>query len=74
MNNIGERLKQLRIEKGLTQAEVAKALGVNKSCVSKYENDKNLPKAFVLLKMVKFFGVSANYILGLDKNKKLPMN
>lgn len=35
---IGERLKRLRIEKGLTQEEVGKILGVTKGAVQKYEN------------------------------------
>ena len=42
---IGERLKRLRIEKGLTQEEVGKILGVTKGAIQKYENGINNKKS-----------------------------
>lgn len=43
--NFGERLKQLRTEKGLTQPQFAQAAGIEQSYLSKLENDKSVPSA-----------------------------
>jgi len=43
--NFGERLKQLRTEKGLTQPQFAQAAGIEQSYLSKLENDKSIPSA-----------------------------
>lgn len=40
---LGPALKSLRIERGLTLNDLAKATGVSKSAISKYENDKRIP-------------------------------
>lgn len=37
---IGERIKRLRLESGMTQEEVGKELGITKAAVQKYENDQ----------------------------------
>lgn len=65
------RLKELRKEKGLTQAEVAKVLGTNQSQYGKYENERtqlSLDNAKIL---ADYFGVSIPYLLGLDDNPNL---
>lgn len=41
--NFGERLRQIRKEKGLTQAEVAKLLSIGESTISFYESGKRQP-------------------------------
>ncbi len=68
MNNqtLGQRLKDLRKEKGLTQVTLAQELNVDKSTIAKYETDKIEPSLSMLITYVKFFGVSADYILGLE--------
>lgn len=43
--NFGERLKQIRIEKGLTQPQFAQVAGIEQSYLSKLENDKSVPSA-----------------------------
>lgn len=43
--NFGERLKQIRIEKGLTQPQFAQLAGIEQSYLSKLENDKSVPSA-----------------------------
>lgn len=62
-----ERLKELRINKGLTQEELASALHLNKSSICCYENENRCPSVEVLIDLCAFFGVSADYILGNDK-------
>lgn len=63
---IGLKLKELRIEKGLTQIELAKQLNLDKSTIAKYETDKIEPSITMLKQFCKFFNVSADYLLGLE--------
>ena len=65
MVHFGERMKKLRLDKGLTQAQLAKKLSVSKSVVSAYETSLRMPSYDVLLKMAKEFSTSTDYLLGL---------
>lgn len=69
-NTFEERLKQIRNEKQLSQAELAKELGVSQSTVGMWENGKNKPGYPTLIKLSKIFDVSLDYLLGEDKNDK----
>lgn len=60
----GERLSQLRKEKGLTQEELAKALNMTRSSLSLYEIGKRDPDTDTLKKIADFFNVSTDYLLG----------
>ena len=63
---MSNRLKKLRREKGLTQADLAKVLNTNQSQYGKYENGKtnlSLENAQILSE---YFGVTLPYLLGLD--------
>lgn len=62
----GKRLKDLRNERGLTQDGLAKELNVDKSTIAKYETDKIEPSISMLKVIVKYFDVSADYMLGLS--------
>lgn len=65
---MSNRLKVLRKEKGLTQANLAKVLNTNQSQYGKYENGKtnlSIENAKIL---AEYFGVSIPYLLGLDDN------
>ena len=61
-----ERLKALREEKGLGQVELAKQLDVGKSIVSLWELGKCEPTLGKLVAMAKFFGVTIDYLAGLE--------
>ncbi len=61
----GERLKTLRLEKGLGQIELAKALDVGKSIISLWERDKCEPTLTNLIAIAQFFNVSIDYLAGL---------
>ena len=67
MVNLGTRLKALRIEKQLTQTEVAKRIGVSKAMISSYELEQRSPSYDILIKLATFFNVSTDYLLGLEK-------
>ncbi len=60
---ISERLKQLRAEKGLTQAQVAQRISVTRSTLSAYENGTRYPSYDVLVRLAYLFGVSTDYLL-----------
>lgn len=59
-----ERIKELRLEKGISQAALAKAIGVSQKAVDFWEKGENEPKASYILKLADFFGVSTDYLLG----------
>lgn len=74
-NTFGSRLKSLRQEKKLTQERFANIFYLNKSSISKYEKDKNLPENQLLIKIADFFDVSIDYLLcRTDQPKLLPSN
>lgn len=65
---MGERLKQLRIAKGLTLKQVADYLGLTVKGYNFYELDQREPSISTLKKLCLFFDVSADYLIGLSDN------
>lgn len=57
-------LKCLRIEKGLTQPELAAELGVSRGMISFWENGKYEPTATNIINIAKFFEISTDELLG----------
>ena len=66
MVDFGERLKQLRMQAGLTQQQLATKLNLTKSVVSYYELQERYPSPEVLMKLASIFHVSADYLLGIE--------
>ena len=71
MVNLGERLRTLRLEKQITQTEMAKRIGITKVMISSYELDQRQPSYDVLIKLAAFFGVTADFLLGLEKERTI---
>lgn len=63
MSTMAERLRELRKEKGLSQAEVAKLLGISRPAYVQYETGKTTPSQRINDLCI-IFGVTADYILG----------
>ena len=61
-----ERLKELRLEKGVGQIELAKAIDVSKGIISLWENGLREPKLSNLIALAKFFEVSIDDLVGLN--------
>lgn len=61
---MGEKLRQLRKEKGLTQKEVATALNVNMMTYAHYELGDREPSIAMLKSLCDFFDVTADYLIG----------
>lgn len=64
------RIAQLREAKGITQAELAKAMSISYQSVSKWETGNAYPDITMLPKLSRYFGVSTDYILGLASGKE----
>ena len=71
MVNMGEKLKSLRIEKNLTQKQVADRIGLAISAVSSYESGTRYPSYDVLVKLARIFHVSTDYLLGITDKRNI---
>lgn len=66
MPTFGARLQKLRMEKGLSQEELASRLKISKSAVGMYERNEREPSFELIRKFAEFYGVSYNYLLGQE--------
>ena len=66
MNKFPERLKKLREERGLSQNQLSKQVGFTQVAISYWERGIQIPNIDTLIVFVKFFNVSADYLLGLE--------
>lgn len=58
------RIKELRLEKNLTQSQLAHYLKINQTAVGKYEREELEPNIKTLLQLSAFFNVSVDYLIG----------
>lgn len=63
------RLKELRLEKGQTQKDLANAIEVGRTTISEYESGKIVPKQEGLLKIANHFNVSVDYLTGVSDER-----
>jgi len=61
-----KRLKELREEKSLTQAQLAKELGLDYTTIGKYENGSREPSLEMVKKICRFFGVTTDFLLEMS--------
>lgn len=61
------RLKELRKENELTQMELAKAICVTQSMITRWEKDECEPTASAIIAIARYFNVTTDYLLGLEK-------
>lgn len=71
MVNMGTKLKSLRIEKRLTQKQVADRIGLAISAVSSYESGSRYPSYDVLVRLAHIFHVSTDYLLGMTDKRNV---
>ena len=64
----GHRLKELRQQKGLTQADLANLLELGATAISNYEANRNEPAYDKLIQLADYFDVSCDYLLGKSDN------
>ena len=67
----GEILRDIRKERGLSQSKLGALTNLSKAVISKYENSISYPPYSVLIKFASVFGVSTDYMLGVEKKKTI---
>ena len=61
-----DRLKELRLSKGLSQMQLAVKTKLSQSAIAKWELGKTEPTASAIITLARFFGETTDYILGLE--------
>lgn len=67
---LGENIKELRLEKGLTQKQLAEEIGASQGAIYFWEKEINEPTAGYLMKMAKLFGVTVDELLSVENEQK----
>ena len=71
---LGERLKDLRVERQLKLETLAEQTGLSKSALSKYESDDVTDLSiYAVTTLAEFYGVTTDYLLGVTENKNAQM-
>ena len=65
---IADKVKMLREKRGITQAELAKQLGITRAGVNAWEMGISVPSTQYIVELALFFGVSADYLLDLKSS------
>lgn len=68
---MGDKIKELRIAKKMTQEQLATRLGLVKGSISAYEQGTKYPSLEVLVNLCQIFHVSADYLLGLSEDRRI---
>ena len=68
---IAEKLAELRNAKGVTQDDVAQAIGISNKTVSKWENGTSMPDLPMLVMLAEYYEVTTDALLGLSEPKKM---
>ncbi len=70
--DFGDILKDLRLEKNITQKELADKLNISSAMISNYENRINIPRDFkILIDIANYFQISVDKLIGNEKIKKI---
>ena len=64
--NIGENIKRYRLQKGMTQCDLAAAVGVSNQAVSKWECDGSIPDGLLLAPIADALGITIDSIFGRE--------
>ena len=65
--SLGQRITYYRKKAGLSQKELAIAIGISSPVLSYYESDKNDPPTTILVKLAEVLNVTADKLLGLER-------
>ncbi len=56
--SIGQKIKELRLDRNMSQMQLGKAIGVSQKAIDYWERDINEPKASYIIALVRFFGIT----------------
>ena len=68
---IAEKVKKLREQKGLSQAELARLLGITRSSVNAWEMGISVPSTQYIFDLAGVFDISTDYLLGVDSSSTI---
>lgn len=66
--NLGERYRDLRKDRKLTQDDLAQYLGLTRSAINTWEQGLSIPSVNMIISLSQFYGVTTDYLLGLDNS------
>ena len=64
--NLGDRYRNLRKDRKLTQDDLAQYLGLTRSAINTWEQGLSIPSVNIIISLSQFYGVTTDYLLGLD--------
>lgn len=64
MNDIKNRIRELREDRDLRQIDVSRATGIDQKTLSNYETGRTNPDSYAIVRLADFFGVTTDYLLG----------
>ncbi len=70
----GEKLQKLRIEKNLSQTQLASILNIDKSTISGYENNIRLPSFDMLKSIARFFHTTTDFLLDIEHERQIDVS
>lgn len=68
---VADRIKSLREQKGLTQTELSKQLGITRSSVNAWEMGISVPSTQYIVELAGILGISTDYLLGVDSSASI---
>ena len=69
--SLADKIKLLRENSGLTQAGIARQLGISRSGVNAWEMGLSVPSTQYILELAKTFGVSTDFLLGINNTSTI---
>ena len=73
MSDLGMRIKELRIKRKWSQAELGKRIGRSASAIGNYESNTQMPPLDVAISLASVFNVSLEYLVGLEKEETISL-
>ncbi len=70
----GDRMKELREKRKMSQKDLAERIGIAKSAISFYESDDRFPSYEVLIKVSRIFNVTTDYLLGIERKRTIDVS
>ncbi len=71
---VAKRIKALREKAGLTQSDLAKALGITRSSVNAWEMGISVPSTQYIVELSQLFKISTDYLLGVNSNSTIEVS
>lgn len=72
MTTIADRLKDLRLQKGVNQDIAAEACNMSRVALARYETGTRIPRAENASRLADYYGVTVDYLLGREEHNALP--